>query len=125
MNGKAIGVYRKFGKGVAWLIGTLVGHNATAYRNPNIIEFIQTLLAANGIKPLHRGRLFVRSRMVPRKTAMFITNPTSNPITETIKIPGEGKVIDLLNEPFELIGSHVKLTVDPLDIRVILTEENF
>ncbi len=122
MDGNSVGIYRKFGKGTAWLIGTLVGHNATAYRNKDIIDFLKTLMAANGINPLHNGKLIVRHRKVPGKMTLFMTNPTSNPVTETIKI-GKGKVIDLLDEPFELMGSEVQITVDPLDIRVIVIEE--
>ncbi len=117
---EAAGVRRQVGKGSAWLLGTYVGHNGTAYRDPAIHACIRTLLAACGVTPEHEGRLVVRKRVTPRKEAWIFTNPTGEPVTERVSVAGWSRVEDLLGEPVAKTDGVVDLTVAPLDVRVMI-----
>lgn len=115
-----VGVRRQVGKGQAWLLGTYVGHNGAAYRDPTIHAAVRSLLAACGIKPDHDGRLIVRKRIIPDKEAWIITNLTGEPITETFFVAGWRGVEDLLGQPVEREGAQVPVTVEELDVRVLI-----
>ena len=123
MYGTAVaGVTRKFGIGRAWLLGTYLGHNGTAYCNPVTPAFIRSLMASCGIYPLHEGKLVMRRRSIAGKTAIFLTNPTGEDVTEWVAV-GRAQVEDLLGEPFQRKADHISLTVNGLDIRVLVLTE--
>jgi beta-galactosidase len=122
--GKAVaGVRRQAGKGSAWLLGTYVGHNGTAYRNPAIRAGVLALLAACGVTPEHDGRLIVRKRVIPGKEAWLFTNPTEQPVTETIDLTGWRTVEDLMGQTLSRSGNRVALTVESLDVSGIVVSE--
>jgi hypothetical protein len=72
------GTVRSVGEGRAWLLGTYVGHNGTAYRDQETRAFVRALLAQCGVTPEHQGRLLLRRRGVPGKEAWLFTNPTAD-----------------------------------------------
>jgi hypothetical protein len=119
------GVVRRVGAGQAWLIGTYLGHTGTAYRagvraqDLAPIQVVESLLAEAGARPAHEGRLLQRVRSIPGKQAFFLTNPTREAVSERVFV-GPGAVEDLLGEPFEQAGEVVTLTVQPLDVRVLV-----
>lgn len=120
MYGQAVaGVMRHVGSGQAWLLGTYLGHSGTAYRSPKTLAFLRKLLSACGVGPLHLGKLLLRKRVIPGKTAYILTNPTNEPLTETIDT-GPGSVEDLFGEPFHQDANLVTLTVDGLDVRILI-----
>jgi beta-galactosidase len=119
-NESVAGTCRKVGKGTAWLLGTFVGHNATAYRDPESQEWFRTLFARCGLKPEHPGKLILRKRVIKNKEAWLFTNPTAGDITETIGVKGWKKVEDLLNENLQRTGDTLTLTVNSLDIKVLI-----
>jgi beta-galactosidase len=116
---KIAGVMRNVGKGTAWLIGTYLGHNGTAYRNESTFRFVKTLLAQSAVNPTHDGKLLQRKRQIPGKEAWFFTNPTSQPVTETINV-GQAHVEDLLGGSLARTGNEIILTVAGLDVRVLV-----
>lgn len=118
-NGRAAGAFRVGRMGWAWLIGSVVGHSGTAYAGPESRAFVRRLLEQCKVHPAHAGRLLLRKRAVPGKQAWFLTNPTGEPLTESVTV-GEGRVEDLLGEPFEREGAKVTLTVNGLDVRVLV-----
>ena len=118
-NGRPAGAFRVGRKGWAWLIGTCVGHSALAYRRPETLGLVKTLLAQCNVRPLHKGRLLVRKRAIPGKRAWFFTNPNPEPLTEDIWV-GSTVVEDLFGQPLAREGEHVSLTVDSLDVRVLV-----
>jgi beta-galactosidase len=118
-NSRAAGTFRVGVRGMAWLIGTCVGHSALAHRGPQTPAFVRQLLELCRVKPVHAGSLLLRKRAAAGKQAWFLTNPSDEPVTETIDV-GEAHVEDLLGEPLERSGSRVKLTVAGLDVRVII-----
>ncbi len=116
------GVVRKVGKGHAWLIGTYIGHNGTAYRDGETRTFIMKLLNQCGIAPEHSGKLLLRKRVSGNKEAWLFTNPTNSMLTEVIDISSWSKVEDLLGEDIEQKDGKVNLAVDSLDVRVLILE---
>lgn len=118
-KGKPAGVLRPVGQGTAWLLGTCLGHNGTAHRDARTRAFVRALLAQCGVTPQNEGRLLLRKRHAPGKVAWILTNLLDEPVSETIVI-GTGKLEDLLGEPFERKEGWVRLTVPPLDVRVII-----
>ena len=110
---------REAGQGKAWLLGTCLGHSGTAYRSPQPHSFVHLLLEACGVQPVHEGKLKIRKRAIRGKEAWFFTNPAGEPVTETVDV-GSAQVEDLLGDPVQQEGSRVTLTVDGLDVRVLI-----
>ncbi len=120
---RVAGTRRRVGNGQAWLIGTYVGHNGTAYRDSEIHKAVQTMLATCGVLPEYAGKLLVRKRVVPGKEAWIFTNPTSERITERVSTSGWRKVSDLLEQTVTITNASAELTVEPFDIRVLVVEK--
>jgi beta-galactosidase len=118
-DGAVTGVVNGFGKGQAWLLGTYVGHSGNAYREDESPAFVRALLVQCGVEPLHKGKLLARLRTIPGKRALLLTNPTGEPLTETVAT-GPGHVEDLLGGKLEPAGDSVSLTVDGLDVRILV-----
>jgi beta-galactosidase GanA len=118
-QGAAAGTVRRVGEGAAWLLGTYLGHSGTAYCDERSVRLVRSLLAQCGVKPPHAGRLVVRRRVIPGKTALLLSNLTPDEITETIET-GAAQVEDLLGEPFERQEGRVTLTAQSLDVRVLI-----
>jgi beta-galactosidase len=118
----AAGCVRNFGKGRAWLLGTYVGHNGTAYRDPASRDFIRQLLNECKVRPPHPGGLLLRKRKLPGKEAWILTNPTGVVLGESVDISGWSSVSDLLGEAVERNGKSVHLAVKGLDVKVLILE---
>jgi len=120
-HGDAVaGVMRPVGQGRAWLLGTYLGHNGTAYRDAGSRALMMRLLAACGVTPLYQGRLLLRKRAKGSQEAWIFTNPTAEAITEPVDVSGWTQARDLLDEPLQQEGSTVRLQVAALDVRVLL-----
>ena len=121
----AAGSVRKAGDGKAWLIGTFAGHNGTAYRDAETRAFILALLKECGIIPEYKGKLQLRKRVVANKSkeAWLFTNPTGGHITESIDVTGWSCVEDLMGNDIEVKDGFTNLTVDGLDIRVLVVQK--
>ncbi|MFB3881496.1 MAG: beta-galactosidase [Armatimonadota bacterium] len=123
MLGEAVaGTVREVAKGRAWLLGTYVGHNGTAYVDDGSRAFVSKLLAACAVSSVSQGRLLMRRRRIEGKEAWLFTNPTAARITERIDVSGWPRVEDLLGEPLPRAGTAVDLTVAPLDVRVLVVQ---
>ena len=116
----AAGVRRRAGKGQAWLLGTYTGHSGTAYRDSAIDDCIRALLAACGVAREHDGRLILRKRILPNKEAWILTNPTESVVAERIPAHGWPHVEDLLGGDVARTGDSLEVSVDPLDVRVLV-----
>ena len=121
MHGPAIaGTVSRVGQGCAWLLGTFVGHNGTAYRDDETRACIRAILEQCGVRPEHQGSLLLRKRVLPEKEAWVFTNPTEQDVTEQIPMKGWRKVEDLLGGSLEWRDEAVALKVPSLDIRVLI-----
>lgn len=114
------GAVRTVGKGKAWLLGTYAGHNGTAYKDKETREFIKELLSQCGIKPENTGELLLRKRVSDYKEAWFFTNASEKKVTEQIDVEGWSRVEDLLGETLEMNKNSINLTVESLDVRVLV-----
>ncbi len=120
--GQPAGTARKLGSGRAWLLGTLLGHAGTAYRVPQTGSLVRRILASAGVGPSHRGKLLVRRRRAGRREALIVTNPTGAPLTEILAVEPSGEARDLMGDAVERAAGGVRLTVDSLDVRVVIVE---
>jgi len=114
------GVRRAVGKGAAFLLGTYVGHNGVAYPDPATRSAVAALLRQGGVAGAHAGRLLLRKRSIPGKEAWLFTNSTGQAVTESIAVAGWRTVEDLLGEPLSRNGNEIALTVNSLDVRVLV-----
>jgi hypothetical protein len=117
-----VGAVRWAGKGRAWLLGTYIGHNGTAYRDAETRAAVRALLAECGVQGEHIGRLLLRKRIAGDREAWLFTNPTPDEITEPVDVAGYREVRGLLGEPFERRGDQVVLTVKSLDVVALVVE---
>jgi len=130
----AAGVVKKCGKGRAWLLGTFVGHNGTAYRNAATNKCVMKILADAGVNPEHNGKLLLRKRKtagrpacnamrsIAGREAWIFTNNTGKDIVEEIDVKGWGKVEDLLEGSLAIKAGRVKLKVKSLDVNVLIVD---
>jgi hypothetical protein len=122
-HGDAVaGTVRAAGTGRAWLLGTFVGHNGTAYRDRDTRTAVSALLEQCGVRPEHAGKLLLRRRVTPQKEAWLFINPTEETVAEPVDVAGWRNVSDLFNEPLSREADTVPLSVDSLDVRVLVLE---
>ncbi len=119
-NDQVAGTERTVGKGKAFLFGTYVGHSGTAYRDESTPSFIRSLMKQAGVAPLHEGRLIVRKRVIGNKQALIITNPTKQKVVEKINVDGWNNATDLFDQPLNITGGAVTVSLESLDVMIIL-----
>lgn len=118
------GTARRCGKGCAWLLGTFVGHSATAYRSDNNRDFVNLLLKCCGADLEEQQKLFVRCRNASDRQAWIITNPTRSAVTEVFEIGDYNVVEDLLGDPVFTKGNQMEVRVESLDVRAIILQKS-
>lgn len=124
-NDKIAGVVNDFGKGRAFLIGTLLGHGGATYEDVPSEKFINKLMSCCDVKPEKCGRLLRRRRILANKEVWFLINPTADVITETISFSGFSKAEDLF-EGILLYNSDsmsTKIIIPSFSIKVIILEK--
>ena len=120
---EVVGVRRRIGKGQGWLFGTYIGHNGTAYRDPDVHETVCSILSICGVSQEHRGKLILRKRIAGNKEAWIFINPLARSVREKIGLKACDKAKDMLNEKIKFQGENAVITVAPLDVRVILVDK--
>ena len=113
---RVAGVVRCYGQGDAWLIGTYLGHSATAYRDDRIDATARGLFKQCGLVPEHAGRLLLRRRCTDNKEAWLFTNPTKETVTETVDVSGWTVATDLFGNPIPRDGDVIKVSASGLDV---------
>jgi len=129
-GGKPAGLCRKVGDGHIVVVGSCLGHNATAYNDAESEAGVSLLLAWAGLEAPHKGKLLLTKRIGRGREAWFLTNPEREVVTETVALPAGTKAVDLLGGELggelgvELGGgvAGVAITVGPLDVKVIIVE---
>ncbi|MBA4168483.1 MAG: beta-galactosidase [Chitinophagaceae bacterium] len=117
------GTVRTAGKGRAWIIGSFVGHNGTAYRDDDALAFVKKLMDNCGVEGESKGKLLLRRRIGANREAWLLTNPTPNEVTEPIDVSGWTKVTGLLDTFPEKNGDKISVTVPSLDVKVLIMEK--
>ncbi|MFB3786184.1 MAG: beta-galactosidase [bacterium] len=122
-QGEAVaGVVNHAGKGRAWLLGTFIGHNGTAYRNEKTASFVAALMKQVDVPSEKRGKLLLRRRVGQNREAWLLTNPWEDEVIEHLEVGGWSRVTDLLSEPLPRSGQTVTIAVPGLDVRCIIVE---
>lgn len=119
-GGHPAGVYASHGKGSFLLVGTYIGPSGTAYCEEDTPHTIKTMLNLYGVTSLHEGKLLFRKRVQNDKEAWFITNPHKEAIEETFTLDKGYKAIDLMGEQINISKKGIMLTVNSLDVRVLI-----
>jgi hypothetical protein len=112
------------GKGKIWLLGTFIGHNGTAYFTPSILELGDKFMKLSGVEAQKIGNLLVQKRISGEKEAWIITNPTQEDVTESFDISAMKNPEVLIGDKWEIKNNMAKITVNSLDIIVVVFENS-
>ena len=120
-DGEAVAVHSAFGRGHAWLFGTLLGHAALRGDGANA-RVVAEILAPAGVRADRCGPLLRRRRVLGARQAWFLFNPLEEPTEASFGLEGFARVRDLLGEPLARDGDAARLTVGPLDVRCLVLD---
>jgi len=118
------GIVNTYGKGQAYLVGTLLGHAVLSYNDQGNENFLAAVLQRAGVLPDKLGKLRRRQRQWGTQTAWFLFNPTSEAVEETLPIGNFRSATDLLDESLNLDGGKTTVQVGPMEVRCIIVEKN-
>ena len=124
-NGKPAGIIQDTGKGKFILIGTCVGPNGTAYIETDSHDSVGRILALCGVSSKHIGKLLIAERIGENRKALIITNPHKETVTEEIAIPENSRISDILGGEVSVSEDKVAISVEPLDVRVLVVSSRW
>jgi hypothetical protein len=102
------------------LLGTYIGHNATAHRNEQTLQFVRELMKQCSIQRQNQGELLLQKRVGKEREAWILTNPTDHDVTETIAIPKGATATDLLESTTLSTDDLDALKVKSLEVRILI-----
>ena len=115
-NGMTSGAINSYGKGKAVIIGSYIGHNATAYRNDGSNNFVKKLLEIADVECADNNGVSIRERCADGKKAFIIFNTTDKPQKVILPIPLTAKIIDSY---VDIIPANIT-EINALDMAVII-----
>ncbi len=118
-NGEIVGTRNQFGKGQAWLIGTLWGSPIANDGNANQ-TFMAKVLKQTGVASDRAGRLLKRRREFQGRAAWFLFNPMRETVEETVALENFKSAEDLLGSTLPVANGAVRVRVEPLDFCCLL-----
>lgn len=116
------GVCNRYGKGLAYIVGTLIGHAGATHEDKETKEFLIKLLSGAGVKQSRCGRMLLRKKTLGSQEAWFLINPTEKPLSGKMDFHGFTNIEDLLEGPVNM-DKPVKL--EPFEVKVFIVERNF
>lgn len=99
------GVTNRFGDGHAVLLGTYAGLCAVSHRHQPADEFMARMLHAAGVDGDTVGPLLRRRRVLDKREAWFLINPTDASVSQRLPVDSTANVRDLLDGPLSVNGS--------------------
>ena len=111
-----------YGKGQAYLVGTLLGHAVAAYGDLRNAEFLAAVLERTGVSSDSVGALNRRRRILGTQAAWFFFNQTDKPVEEEVSLEGYKLAEDLLGGVLPSSGGRFQVRVEPFDIRCVVLE---
>ena len=111
-----VGCVNRYGKGSAYLLGTLLGHATLSYNDPRNGKFLSALLAQHGVTSDRVGKLQRRRRTGANESAWFLFNTTGATVEETVPVEGFSEVSDLLADSLPVVSGAVKVVLKPMSI---------
>jgi beta-galactosidase len=123
LNGdETAGTVNSYGEGAAWLIGTFVGHNGTAYSDDGTWAVVLRVLSHCGVTPLKCGELLLSKRVTSKKEAWILLNPTENDVTEEIDTKDFLSAADIIEETVFDCGGKISVSIKSLDGKILVFE---
>ncbi|MBI2941077.1 MAG: beta-galactosidase [Chloroflexi bacterium] len=119
-HGEVAGVINAHGAGQAILVGTYLGHSATAHVDGNNEGFLARAFALAGVRPDCSGAILRRRRVNGPDEVWLLTNPEAERAEAEVDTAGFSEVVDLLNEPLVRQGNVITVAVDPFDVRCLI-----
>ena len=121
LDGERIaGCMNVYGKGKAYLFGTLLGHATLTYSNPCNAKFLTTILGEHGISGDTVGKLRRRRREYRGQAAWFLFNISAETVEETVPVPLNVSVADLSGVSLPVTSGSVRLSVAPMAIACLI-----
>jgi beta-galactosidase len=117
---RTVGSVHSFGKGSAYLIGTLLGHATLSYNDSRNGNFLAALLKQHGVFSDRIGKLQRRRRIFGKQAAWFLFNTTESPVEESVPLEGFSEVSDLFSGALSATADRVRVAVNPMSIRCLL-----
>jgi beta-galactosidase len=117
---RVAGCVNTFGKGQAYLVGTLLGHALPAYNDSRNARFLAAVLTRASVRPDNVGELKRRRRVLGNQSAWFLFNLTERPIEAELPLENFRSVKDLLGPALPSNGNTVHVRVEPLDVRCLV-----
>ena len=114
------GVVNHFGRGKAYLIGTLLGHAYTAFEDHATQAFLLTMLNTAGVKPELCGRRPRRRRIGEDCEAWFFFNMTPKTVVERVNVKGFSNAENLLGGPLSIRSGAINIKVNPFEILCLI-----
>ena len=116
------GCVNSYGKGWAYLVGTLLGHGVAGYGDLRNAKFLATVLERAGVSSDSVGALKRRRRILGNQAAWFFFNQTDKPVEQGVSIEGYKSAQDLLGGELASTGGRIQVRVDPFDIKCLVLE---
>ena len=120
-SGDCAGSVNNYGKGKAYLIGTFIGHNGTAYKNEVVNHFVEELLDSCDIEKNKKAKLLYRRRIDEKNglEALLITNPSYQ--ASEAKFDISGKIADnILDADVCVEDDKMTVRLKPLDAAIVV-----
>jgi beta-galactosidase len=111
-----------YGEGMAYLVGTLLGHGVAGYDDLRNAQFLAAVLLRAGVASDSVGALKRRRRTLGKQTAWFLFNQTNGLIEETVATEGYKSARDLLDGELPSAGGHIDVRVEPFDVKCLVLE---
>ncbi len=115
------GSANRFGRGQAYLIGTLIGRG-TLKGDVQNQRFLAKMLCGSGAAPDKIGGLQRRIRTFGPKSAWFLFNTTRQTIDASLPVAGFRSAVDLLGDPLPVSNGSAAVRVGPMDVRCMVLE---
>jgi hypothetical protein len=117
-----VGSMNLFGRGQAYLVGTLLGHAVLSYNDPQNESFLAAILQKAGVSSDQLGKLHRRQRQLGRRTAWFLFNTSTEVVKETVSIADFKSASDLIGGELKQSAGDATFQVHPMDVRCIVLE---
>jgi beta-galactosidase len=119
-NGMTAGAVNSYGKGKAVIMGSYIGHNATAYKNDASNNFVKRLLSFAGIVCADNNGVNIRERCADGKKAYIIFNTTDETRTVSLPVNNESEYIDSYGGKVSAGVNGIAVECEPLDTAVVV-----
>jgi len=116
------GCVNSYGKGRAYLVGTLLGHGVAGYDDLRNAKFLAAVLERAGVPSDSVGALKRRRRVWGNQAAWFLFNLTDKPVGQEVSIEGYKSAEDLMGGVLPATGGRIQIRVDPFDVKCLVLE---